>query len=134
MEEIYERNISKNGYLDIIIGKGNFHKELENIRNSYEESLAVIHLAQLHNNRYLYKYKEIGVYKIIMAIQNQSLMKSFRQDMLERLYRYDELHNTDYVPFLRIFVEENGSTSRISERQFIHRNTVLYKIKKSKCF
>ena len=28
------------------------------------------------------------------------------------------------------FVEENGSTSRISERQFIHRNTVLYKIKK----
>ncbi len=130
VEEIYERNISKNGYLDIIIGKGNFHKELENIRNSYEESLAVIHLAQLHNNRYLYKYKEIGVYKIIMAIQNQSLMKSFRQDMLERLYRYDELHNTDYVPFLRIFVEENGSTSRISERQFIHRNTVLYKIKK----
>ncbi|KOY83123.1 PucR family transcriptional regulator ligand-binding domain-containing protein [Lysinibacillus macroides] len=130
VEEIYEKNISKNGYLDIIIGKGNFHKELENIRNSYEESLAVIHLAQLHNNRYLYKYKEIGVYKIIMAIQNQSLMKSFRQDMLEQLYRYDELHNTDYVPFLRIFVEENGSTSRISERQFIHRNTVLYKIKK----
>lgn len=130
VEEIYEKITLKNGYLDIIIGKGNFHKELENVRQSYDESLTVIHLAQLHNNRYLYKYKEIGAYKILMAVKNQPLMKSFSQDILGQLYRYDELHGTDYVPFLRIFVEENGSTSRISERQFIHRNTVLYKIKK----
>ncbi|MBL3729125.1 PucR family transcriptional regulator [Lysinibacillus sp. HST-98] len=130
VEEIYEKITLKNGYLDIIIGKGNFHKELENVRQSYDESLTVIHLAQLHNNRYLYKYKEIGAYKILMAVKNQPLMKSFSQDILGQLYRYDELHGTDYVPFLRIFVEENGSTSRISERQFIHRNTVLYKMKK----
>lgn len=130
VEEIYDKITLKNGYLDIIIGKGNYHKELENVRKSYDESLMVLHLAQLHNNRYLYSYKEIGAYKILMAVQNQRLMKSFSQDILGQLYRYDEMHNTDYVPFLRVFVEENGSTSRISERQFIHRNTVLYKIKK----
>ncbi len=130
VEEIYEKITLKNGCLDMIIGKGNYHKELENVRKSYDESLTVIHLAQLHNNRFLYKYKEIGAYKIIMAVQNQSLMKSFSHDILGQLYHYDDVHNTDYVPFLRIFLEENGSTSRISERQFIHRNTVLYKIKK----
>lgn len=63
------KNHVKNGYLDIIIGKGNFHKELENVRKSYDESLTVIHFAQLHNNRYLYKYKEIGAYKILMAVK-----------------------------------------------------------------
>ncbi|MGE7091827.1 PucR family transcriptional regulator [Lysinibacillus sp. NPDC048646] len=130
VEEIYDKISKKNGDLDIIIGKGNYHKELENVRKSYEESLTVIQLAQLHNNRFLYKYKEIGAYKIIMAVQNQKLIKSFSQDILGQLYQYDDLHNTDYVPFLRIFLEENGSTSKISERQFIHRNTVLYKIKK----
>ncbi|MET4560074.1 sugar diacid utilization regulator [Lysinibacillus parviboronicapiens] len=130
VEEIYDKISQKNGDLDIIIGKGNYYKELENVRKSYEESLTVIQLAQLHNNRFLYKYKEIGAYKIIMAVQNQTLIKSFSQDMLGQLYQYDDLHNTDYVPFLRIFLEENGSTSKISERQFIHRNTVLYKIKK----
>ncbi|MFJ7732077.1 PucR family transcriptional regulator [Lysinibacillus sp. NPDC097231] len=130
VEEIYDKITQKNGYLDIIIGKGNYHKELENVRKSYDESLTVIQLAKLHNNRFLYKYKEIGAYKIIMAVQNQTLIKSFSQDILGQLYRYDDLHNTDYVHFLRIFLEENGSTSRISERQFIHRNTVLYKIKK----
>ncbi|WP_107951451.1 PucR family transcriptional regulator [Lysinibacillus parviboronicapiens] len=130
VEEIYDKISQKNGDLDIIIGKGNYYKELENVRKSYEESLTVIQLAQLHNNRFLYKYKEIGAYKIIMAVQNQTLIKSFSQDILGQLYQYDDLHNTDYVPFLRIFLEENGSTSKISERQFIHRNTVLYKIKK----
>lgn len=130
VEEIYDKITQKNGYLDIIIGKGNFHKELENVRKSYDESLTVIQLAKLHNNRFLYKYKEIGAYKIIMAVQNQTLIKSYSQDILGQLYRYDELHDSDYVQFLRIFLEENGSTRRISERQFIHRNTVLYKIKK----
>jgi len=130
VEEIYDKITQKNGYLDIIIGKGNYYKELENVRKSYDESLTVIQLAKLHNNRFLYKYKEIGAYKIIMAVQNQTLIKSYSQDILGQLYRYDELHNTDYVQFLRIFLEENGSTRRISERQFIHRNTVLYKIKK----
>lgn len=130
VEEIYDKIIQKNGSLDIIIGKGNFHKEFENIRTSYDESLTVIQLAQLHNNRFLYKYKEIGAYKIIMGVQNRTLIESFSEDILGQLYRYDDLHKTDYRSFLRIFLEENGSTSKISERQFIHRNTVLYKIKK----
>ncbi|MEK4486385.1 PucR family transcriptional regulator ligand-binding domain-containing protein [Psychrobacillus sp. FSL H8-0484] len=130
VEEIYEKITQKNSSLNVIIGKGNFHKDYENIRKSYDESLTVIQLAQLHNNRFLYKYKEIGAYKIIMGVQNRTLIESFSQDILGQLHRYDELHNTDYLSFLRIFLEENGSTSKISERQFIHRNTVLYKIKK----
>ncbi|KOS69095.1 transcriptional regulator [Lysinibacillus contaminans] len=130
VEEIYDKITKKNGSLDVIIGKGNFHKEFENIQTSYEESLTVIRLAQLHNNRFLYKYKEIGAYKIIMGVQNRTLIESFSQDILGQIYHYDDLHNTDYLSFLRIFLEENGSTSKISERQFIHRNTVLYKIKK----
>jgi len=130
VEDIYDKITQKNGSLNVIIGKGNFYEDYENIHNSYSESLTVIQLAQLHNNRFLYKYKEIGAYKIIMGVQNRTLIESFSQDTLGQLYRYDDLHNTDYVAFLRIFLEENGSTSKISERLFIHRNTVLYKIKK----
>lgn len=130
VEDIYDKITQKNDNLNVIIGKGSFYEDYENIHKSYKESLTVIQLAQLHNNRFLYKYKEIGAYKIIMGVQNRTLIESFSQDILGQLYRYDDLHNTDYVSFLRIFLEENGSTSKISERLFIHRNTVLYKIKK----
>ncbi|MHA6259376.1 PucR family transcriptional regulator [Sporosarcina sp. CAU 1771] len=130
VEDIYDKVTQKNGNLNVIIGKGNFYDDCKNIHKSYKESLTVIQLAQLHNNRFLYKHKEIGAYKIIMGVKNRDLIESFSKDMLGQLYRYDDLHNTDYVVFLRIFLEENGSTSKISERLFIHRNTVLYKIKK----
>ena len=65
-----------------------------------------------------------------MGIDNQELLEHFRQDTLGRLYHYDELRNTDFVSFLRIYLEENGSTNKISQRTFIHRNTVLYKVNK----
>ncbi|RKJ39795.1 PucR family transcriptional regulator, partial [Butyricicoccus sp. 1XD8-22] len=69
-------------------------------------------------------------YKIIMNVPDQSIIKTFHQDMLGPLYLYDQLHNTDFVEFLRIFLEENGSANKISKRLFIHRNTVTYKINK----
>lgn len=65
-----------------------------------------------------------------MNVSNQSIIKKFHQDMLGPIYFYDQLHNTDFVQFLRTFLEENGSANKISKRLFIHRNTVTYKINK----
>ena len=50
--------------------------------------------------------------------------------MLDPLIQYDQLHHANLMQFLHIFIEEDGSTSRISKREFIHRNTVLYKVRK----
>ena len=130
VETIYEHIEQQYGELDLIIGMGGFYNAIEKITKSYEEAIAVIQLAKLHNNRYLFKFKDIGAYKIIMGIENQELLEHFRQDTLGRLYHYDELHGTDFVSFLRIYLEENSSTNKISQRTFIHRNTVLYKVNK----
>ena len=65
-----------------------------------------------------------------MGVQDRPIIEKFRHDMLGRLYQYDDLHGTDLVTFLRIYLEENGSTNKVSELQFIHRNTVLYKVNK----
>ena len=130
VETIYERIEQQYGELDLIIGMGGFYTAIEKTAKSYEEAMAVIQLAKLHNNRFLIKFKDIGAYKIIMGIDNQELLEHFRQETLGRLYHYDELHRTDFVSFLRIYLEENGSTNKISQRTFIHRNTVLYKVNK----
>lgn len=130
VEEIYQKVEEKYKEFGLSIGMGGFYAALGEIHKSYEEALTVIRLAQLHNNRYLYKYKDMGAYQIIMNVDNQRVIEQFRQNMLGRLYRYDELHGTDFVSFLRIFLEENGSTIKISQRAFVHRNTVLYKVNK----
>lgn len=130
VEKIYEKVIEKSGELDLIIGMGNFYTNLKKVARSYDESLTVIRLVKQHKNPSIQKYKEIGTYKIIMNVPDQSIIKTFHQDMLGHLYFYDQLHNTDFVDFLRIFLEENGSANKISKRLFIHRNTVNYKINK----
>lgn len=114
----------------VYIGMGNFYQQIKGISTSYVEARAVIHLAQKHQNAFIYKYKDIGAYKILMSVREERIIKNFYEDMLGSLCRYDELHGTDLIDFLRIFLEENGSTVNISRREFIHRNTVLYKVKK----
>ena len=130
VEAIYEKVAELNGHLDLIIGMGNFTTSLKDVIKSYNESLTVIHLVEQHKNPFIHKYKEIGAYKIILSVADQSVIKQFQQDMLGALYMYDQLHHTDFVQFLRVFLEEDGSSSKISKKLFIHRNTVSYKIKK----
>lgn len=114
----------------ISIGMGNFYTDAKDLRKSFDEAKTVTKLSQQHRNPNLYKYKEIGAYKIIMAVENRHLIQRFYRDMLGALVQYDQMHNTNLKSFLRIFIEEDGSTSKVSKREFIHRNTVLYKVKK----
>lgn len=130
VEKIYEKIRERDGDVHLIIGMGNFYTSLKHLTKSYNESLTVIHLVQQHQNPFIYKYKEIGAYKIIMGVQDQSIIQQFHHDMLDPLYLYDQLHNTDFVYFLRTYLEENGSIIKISKRLFLHRNTVNYKIHK----
>lgn len=130
IDKIYEKIGYTDGKLQLIIGIGNSYNTLNHISKSYEESLTVIHLVKKNQSPFIHKYKEIGAYNIIKNVTDQSITQQFHQDMLGPLYMYDHLHNTDYVKFLRSYLEESGSTSKISKKLFIHRNTVAYKIRK----
>ncbi|WP_312755599.1 PucR family transcriptional regulator [Rummeliibacillus suwonensis] len=129
---IFDKLLEKfsNAPVPLSIGMGNFYTEAKDLQKSLDEARTVTKLSQQHGNPNLYKYKEIGAYKIIMGVENRQLIQRFYRDMLGSLVQYDQIHNTNFKNFLRIFIEEDGSTSRISQREFIHRNTVLYKVKK----
>lgn len=116
--------------VSLTIGMGNFYTAAKDIQKSFQEATTVTKLSQQHGNTHLYKYKDLGAYKIIMGINNPQLLNTFYHDMLDPLIQYDQLHQANLMHFLHIFIEEGGSTSRISKREFIHRNTVLYKVRK----
>ncbi|APB38142.1 PucR family transcriptional regulator [Heyndrickxia coagulans] len=124
-ESIYKRNMES-----LLVGMGNFYRDIAGIHKSYHEAKMVIQLAKRQAVPPICKYKEIGAYKILMEVKDRERIAGFHGDMLGNLYRYDELHGTDYVHFLKIYLEEDGQTAAISRREFIHRNTVLYKAKK----
>lgn len=47
-----------------------------------------------------------------------------------RLAKYDKTHETDYLTLLHVYLNNNQSAGRTAESQYMHRNTVLNKIKK----
>lgn len=82
---------------------GNFYTSLKHLARSYNESLTVIHLVQQHQNPFIYKYKEIGAYKIIMGVQDQSIIQQFHHDMLDPY-----THTTSCtIPILFTFCEHS---------------------------
>jgi len=125
----------RNGYApqlgtrQMYLGMGNEYP-LKEIMKSYQEALLVLRLTKRHSYLQIYEYKDLGAYRIIMDVQEPRLIENFYQNYLGVLYRYDHLHETDLVHFLRVFLEEDGRTSMIARKEFIHRNTVLYKVKK----
>ncbi|RYL99040.1 PucR family transcriptional regulator [Sporolactobacillus sp. THM7-7] len=130
VKDLYCSDKDKMGQKNLFIGMGNFYNQLSHLRKSYEEAKIVIYLSRNHPDDRVFEYKDIGAYKLLLEVQNRSVIEKFHRDYLGVLYHYDQLHHTDLVHFLRVFLEEDGHTAAIARKEFIHRNTVLYKIKK----
>jgi hypothetical protein len=114
----------------ILLGMGNFHKKGSELSKSYQEALDVIRLNDKNPKLNIYCYQDIGAYALILDSADRYPFAEFNQKILGPLNRYDQLHQTELSYLLRIYLEEDGKTAAIAERAFIHRNTVLYRLKK----
>ena len=75
-------------------------------------------------------YDELGVYKLLLEINDREVLEDYYRDILGSLEDYDREHDTDHIGFLKIYLECGGVTQAVSERAFRHRNTVVNHIKR----
>lgn len=129
METLRTKYDQKLGMDKLYIGAGNEYP-LMDVEKSYEEALMVLRLTQRHPYLHINEYNDMGAYRIIMNVREPGVIEKFYQKYLGILCRFDQLHSTDLVHFLRVYLEEDGRTASIAQKEFIHRNTVLYKVKK----
>ncbi len=73
-------------------------------------------------------YDELGLYKIILGLENQDILNQIHEEYLKPLIEYDNACGTDYVTFINTYLKCDGRIKEISEKMFIHKNTVHYKI------
>ena len=45
---------------------------------------------------------------------------------------YDESNNTDYLQFIKLFLENGANVQQLANSMFVHRNTIHYKMNKIK--
>ena len=70
-----------------------------------------------------------GLNKLIFAV-NEDVLRSLFQDHILMLVEYDTEHCTNLVNDLEVFLINNGNLGEAAKSIYIHRNTLMYRMKK----
>ena len=115
----------------VIFCIGRSTKSIRCLNKSYNLAFKILSLklsGSIPEN--IVSYDELGIYKVIAALENKDILRQITDEYYKPLLDYDRLCGTDYAEFIKIYLECNGRINKISDKMFIHKNTVHYKIKK----
>ena len=123
-----ERYISVNK-LYVAVSKTN--NKLKSLPKTYRIVLRMLRLAVRANMTPMF-YDRLEVKKLILAVDDISLLESIYNENLKKLEVYDRDNGTDYMSFLRLYLKYDGSVQRVAQETFVHRNTINYQLAKIK--
>lgn len=123
-----ERYISVNK-LYVAVSKTN--NKLKSLPKTYRIVLRMLRLAVRADMTPMF-YDRLEVKKLILAVDDISLLESIYNENLKKLEVYDRDNGTDYMSFLRLYLKYDGSVQRIAQETFVHRNTINYQLAKIK--
>lgn len=127
------RKNCKNNFPDMSfsVSMGNPYNDFSQIRKSYHEAEKALKAMKAEGERdATVFYSDIGGYKLLMEIENTGLLKEYYDDTLGKLELYDIQNNSDFMEILYTFLKEDGSYIQTSNKLFMHRNTLMYKMNK----
>ena len=113
----------------ITIGIGSTVSDLSQLSKSYIQAKDIGILA-LKRGQYHIFYQDIGVYKLLLNGNDESVLREFHQEMLGKLEKYDETNQTHYIETLKFYLENNSGIQTTAQHEVVHRNTIIYQLKK----
>lgn len=113
----------------IHIGVGKNQNGIEFQAENFNKALMAVEIAKRKDNEVIF-YDKLDIYKVLLSIKEKNVLKEYYDTTLGLLEKYDKENNTDLMNFMHLYLENNGSQSRVAEKQFIHRNTVNNQVKK----
>ncbi len=118
----------KGRYL-IHIGISSNQQGLYKQDRNFEKAFSAMEMAKRRKEIYLY-YDKLNIYKLLYSIHDKAVLRSFYRDTIGKLESFDSKNNTELLKLLRTYFENNGSLQLVSEKLFIHRNTVTNQLKR----
>lgn len=115
----------------VSMGIGNVFGGIQAIKESVSEArkaYKVLRSCQVWEG--LRYYDEIGIYRVFFELKSEEVLEKILQETLGTLMEYDRENDADLVHTLEVFLEENCSIALTTEKLFVHRNTVKYRMKR----
>ncbi|WP_319200534.1 PucR family transcriptional regulator ligand-binding domain-containing protein [uncultured Ilyobacter sp.] len=115
---------------EIYFGVGKSTKNAKCIAKSYKRALDVLKLQKSSNSNEIIMYRQLGLYKLLLSIDDKEIVNEYYQETLEPLIKHDQLSNTDYLEVLDSYIKNDCCVKDVAEQLFYHRNTINYKLNK----
>ncbi len=135
IESIAEKIQSeKEGYISVnklYVAVSKTNNKLKSLPKTYRIVLRMLRLAVRTDMTPMF-YDRLEVKKLILAVDDISLLESIYNENLKKLEVYDRDNGTDYMSFLRLYLKYDGSVQRVAQETFVHRNTINYQLAKIK--
>lgn len=112
----------------VAIGLGQPARDISAWRTSYRDAVQALELAErLQTDAPLY-IGDLGVYQLILSLNDREKLLAFTEKTLGPLLEYDMRQHADLVKTLEAFFTCHGNLSQTAEMLIVHRNTLLYRM------
>lgn len=120
--------------------KLHFNIGISRIKNDYKQAadaekesfLAVTcgNLPQYKTENGIVNFDDLGALRFLIELSDSEAMHNFYEEHIKVLQDYDRDHDADLLNTLECFFECNKNHRETADRLYIHKNSVVYRIKK----
>jgi purine catabolism regulator len=102
-------------------------------RSLREAEQALMIGRQLLDNSRVLDFSDLGVYRLLLLLRESPELWEFYRNTLQPLVEYDRRQDAErsgLVRTLEVFFENLGNLAQTAESLHVHRNTLLYRLKR----
>ncbi len=99
-------------------------------RSLREAEQALLLGRQLFSRAHIFDFSDLGVYRLLVLLRESPELWDFYRTTLATLANYDEKQDAELLKTLEAFFAGLGNLARTAEILHVHRNTLLYRLKR----
>ncbi len=116
-----------------ILSIGRSYSNIFDIKISYEECINILDYYRYQEyDDQIIDYDKIGFYKLLFYIKDIDQLRLYRNEAIGKLLEYDKDKNSNMLKTLKVYLYNDCNLINTSNKLFIHRNTLIYRINKIK--
>jgi len=133
MGERIKGTISQKMKFKVTIGIGEYHKGIWGISKSFKEATQALDIGtRLEGAGDIYYVGNLGVGKLLAAIKGETQQEFMEKTIYSTKNNKEKKINETLLETLKAFFDNNLSISKTSQAIYIHRNTLLYRLRRVK--
>lgn len=129
-KRIYSEAVKKITSMEIIVGIGRCYVDISQLYKSYDQAKLIVEHLSKSTTESIIHYDDLGIYRILAHDELKGELIDFCKDTIMPLIEYDKEYESELVKTLKQYFKFNGNMKKISERMYMHYNTIVYRINK----